>query len=195
MPRWLELCLAILLLILISPLMLIVAVLIYLLLGRPLLFVQQRPGLFAKPFNLYKFRTMSVGEAGDEQRLTRFGALLRKFSLDELPQLFNVILGHLSFVGPRPLLMEYLALYTPDQARRHLVKPGITGWAQVNGRNALEWEDKFKLDVWYVDNKSFSLDLKILCLTVIKVLSARDIGYNGQITTHKFTGGVKGTQQ
>ncbi len=188
MPRWLEFCMACILLVLLAPLMLVLAILIFFKLGRPVLFVQQRPGLLAQPLYLYKFRTMHVGAGTDELRLTTLGKTMRKFSLDELPQLFNVLLGQLSFVGPRPLLMEYLPLYTPEQARRHLVKPGITGWAQISGRNAIEWEDKFKLDIWYVDHKSFFLDCKILVLTAIKVLKASDIGYNGQVTMHKFTG-------
>ena len=195
MPRWLEFCMASLLLLLLAPLMLILALIIYFKLGAPLLFIQQRPGLRAQPFNLYKFRTMNTGDSADHIRLTSIGKIMRKFSLDELPQLFNVLLGQLSFVGPRPLLMEYLPLYSPEQARRHDVKPGITGWAQINGRNAIEWEDKFKLDVWYVDHKSFLLDCKILALTAFKVLKADDIGYNGEQTTLKFTGSKQGTPQ
>ncbi len=162
--------------------------------GRPILFIQQRPGLNSQPFRLYKFRTMQLGVASDLRRLTRLGLILRKLSLDELPQLFNVIKGDLALVGPRPLLMEYLPLYTPEQARRHLVKPGITGWAQVNGRNAISWEEKFILDVWYVDHRSFLLDLKILLLTLFKVVRARDIRAKDQIIMPKFTGTTTGTQ-
>src|SRR5690606_32744459 len=164
------------LLVLFSPVMALTACLIYLTMGSPVLFRQQRPGLYGQPFTLVKFRTMTDARdktgnlLPDEMRLTRLGALLRSTSLDELPELFNVLKGEMSLVGPRPLKMEYLSLYTPRQARRHEVLPGITGWAQVNGRNSLSWEEKFELDVWYVDNQSFWLDLKILFLTVVKVL-------------------------
>lgn len=174
--------------------MLITAILVRYKLGSPVIFKQQRPGLHGKPFYLYKFRTMTDerDENGellpDHLRLTPFGQFLQKFSLDELPQLFNVLKGDISLVGPRPLLMEYLELYTPEQARRHEVKPGITGWAQVNGRNAISWEEKFKLDVWYVDHQSFWLDLKILFLTVIQVLKSEGISHEGHVTMEKFTG-------
>jgi sugar transferase EpsL len=174
--------------------MLVTAILVRYKLGSPVLFKQQRPGLHGKPFYLYKFRTMTEerDENGellpDHLRLTPFGQFLRKYSLDELPQLFNVLKGDISLVGPRPLLMEYLELYTPEQARRHEVKPGITGWAQVNGRNAISWEEKFKLDVWYVDNRSFWLDLRILFLTVIKVFKLEGINHAGHVTMKKFTG-------
>jgi sugar transferase EpsL len=153
--------------------------------------------LRGKPFNLYKFRTMkdSRDEAGqllpDEERLTALGCKLRNYSLDELPQLINVVRGELSFVGPRPLLMQYLDRYTPEQARRHEVKPGITGWAQVNGRNAISWDEKFKLDVWYVDNRSIWLDLKILWLTVVKVLRSEGISGEGSATMSEFMGSDK----
>jgi len=156
--------------------------------GRPVLFSQQRPGLNSKIFTVYKFRTMHKGSAADGLRITLLGKYLRKLSIDELPQLYNVIIGDLSFVGPRPLLIEYLPLYSPEQARRHLVKPGITGWAQVNGRNSITWDEKFKLDAWYVDHKSFLLDLKIIALTIIKVFTAQDISYKDQPTMHRFTG-------
>lgn len=156
--------------------------------GRPILFCQQRPGLNGKPFNLYKFRTMLLGDLPDMQRLNKVGLIIRKLSLDELPQLFNVLRGDLSLVGPRPLLMDYLPLYSPEQARRHLVKPGITGWAQINGRNAITWEEKFKLDVWYVDNKSFALDCKIIWLTFFKVLAARNVDAKDQLIMPRFTG-------
>ncbi|MEY8349330.1 sugar transferase [Bacillus cereus] len=181
-------------LMLLSFVILIVALLVRVRLGSPIIFRQQRPGLHGKPFYVYKFRTMTDAkdEEGnflpDDVRLTSFGKLLRKLSLDELPQLINVIKGDISLVGPRPLLMEYLPLYTPEQARRHGVRPGITGWAQVNGRNAISWEDKFKLDVWYVDNQSFWLDIKILFLTVVKVFKSEGISQQGHVTMHKFTG-------
>ncbi len=185
-----------------GPVLLLLFVLIRLLLGTSVIFKQVRPGLYGKPFTIYKFRTMldTVGEDGellpDERRLTKFGSFLRSTSLDELPTLFNVIKGDLSLVGPRPLLMEYMSLYTAEQARRHEVKPGITGWAQVNGRNALNWEEKFKLDVWYVDNRSFCLDCKILWLTAIKVFKREGIHQNGHVTMQKFKGnGQKNEQQ
>lgn len=178
----------------ISPLLLGLALLVRIKLGAPVLFCQQRPGLFGKPFKMYKFRTMTDARDAegnllpDWQRLTAFGKFLRSSSLDELPELFNVLKGEMSLVGPRPLLMEYLPLYSPEQARRHEVKPGITGWAQVNGRNAISWEEKFKLDVWYVDNRSFWLDLKILWLTVRKVFAREGIAQEGQATAEKFMG-------
>ncbi|MEH7336801.1 sugar transferase [Neobacillus drentensis] len=174
--------------------LLLVAALVRWKLGSPVLFKQKRPGLNGKPFFVYKFRTMTdkkdnKGELlPDHIRLTTFGKLLRKTSLDELPQLFNVIKGEVSLVGPRPLLIEYLPLYTPEQARRHEVRPGITGWAQVNGRNAISWEEKFKLDVWYVDNRSFWLDIKILFLTITKVFKSEGINQQGHVTIEKFQG-------
>lgn len=186
------------LLVLFSPVMALTACLIYLTMGSPVLFRQQRPGLYGQPFTLVKFRTMTDARdktgnlLPDEMRLTRLGALLRSTSLDELPQLFNVLKGEMSLVGPRPLKMEYLSLYTPRQARRHEVLPGITGWAQVNGRNSLSWEEKFELDVWYVDNQSFWLDLKILFLTVVKVLKREGISAEGHVTMPKFTGSSRG---
>ena len=185
---------ALVLLILMSPVMLTLALLICLKIGRPVLFRQQRPGLRGQLFYLYKFRTMKDirdGEGNlltDEERMIGLGRFLRKYSLDELPQLINVVRGELSFVGPRPLLMQYLERYNPEQARRHEVKPGITGWAQVNGRNAISWEEKFKLDVWYVDNKSFGLDLKIIWLTMMKVLKAEGISEEGTVTMSEFMG-------
>ncbi|WP_221436957.1 sugar transferase [Geobacillus subterraneus] len=184
-----------------SPIMAVTAILVRWKLGSPVLFKQQRPGLHGKPFYLYKFRTMMDERDGkgellpDHVRLTPFGQLLRKYSLDELPQLFNVLKGDISLVGPRPLLMEYLELYTPEQARRHEVKPGITGWAQVNGRNAISWEEKFKLDVWYVDNRTFWLDIKILFLTVIKVLKKEGINQSEYVTMEKFAGNVSKKHQ
>lgn len=174
--------------------MLIVALIVRVKIGSPILFTQERPGLNEKLFNIKKFRTMtnekdsSGNLLSDDLRLTRVGEVIRKLSLDELPQLFNVLKGEMSFVGPRPLLMEYLPLYNEEQAKRHKVRPGITGWAQVNGRNAVEWEDKFKLDVWYVDNQSFLLDMKILFLTVYKVFKSEGVNKEGQATTEKFAG-------
>ena len=194
LKRLFDIFCALFLIIVLSPVMITVAILVHIKLGSPILFKQLRPGLHAKLFYIYKFRTMTDERdqngklLPDKVRLTPFGRLLRRLSLDELLQLFNVIKGDLSFVGPRPLLVEYLDRYTPEQARRHEVKPGITGWAQVNGRNAISWEEKFKLDVWYVDNHSFLLDLKILMLTVVKVFRHEGIGYNNQDTTPKFTG-------
>ncbi|AMV71884.1 undecaprenyl-phosphate glycosylphosphotransferase [Desulfuromonas sp. DDH964] len=162
--------------------------------GSPVLFRQTRPGLRGRPFEMYKFRTMTNDRdfAGnllpDDQRLTPFGKFLRSTSLDELPELINVLKGEMSLVGPRPLLMEYLDRYSPEQARRHEVRPGITGWAQVNGRNAISWEEKFKLDVWYVDNRSLWLDIKILWMTFAKVFKREGISQEGQATAEKFQG-------
>jgi lipopolysaccharide/colanic/teichoic acid biosynthesis glycosyltransferase len=181
-------------LIMLCPILLFVAITIRIKLGSPILFKQTRPGLNGKPFKMLKFRSMlnATDKEGnslpDEQRLTRFGRVLRSTSLDELPGLLNVLKGDMSLVGPRPLLMEYLTLYSAEQARRHEHKPGITGWAQVNGRNAISWEDKFKLDVWYVDNQSFWLDIKILFLTVKKVFVREGISAAGEATMSKFTG-------
>ena len=163
-------------------------------LGSPVLFRQVRPGLDGKPFEMIKFRTMrdAVDAQGnslpDAERMTPFGSFLRASSLDELPELWNVLKGDMSLVGPRPLLMEYLPLYSPEQSRRHEVRPGVTGWAQINGRNALSWEEKFKLDVWYVDNRSLWLDLKILFLTIKKVVVRDGISAEGEVTMPKFTG-------
>ena len=176
------------------PLLLIVYLLVLITLGRPVLFKQQRPGLHGRPFVLFKFRTMKeeVSRDGasmpDSERLTRVGRFLRASSLDELPELFNVLVGDMSLVGPRPLLMEYLPLYTPRQARRHEVRPGITGWAQVNGRNAISWIDRFEMDVWYVDNRSFMLDIKILWLTVLSVIKSEGINQDGHATMPKYDG-------
>lgn len=181
-------------LILLSPVILVVAIHIRRKLGSPIFFRQTRPGKDGKPFQMIKFRTMldAVDKQGDPlpdgQRMTPFGSFLRSTSLDELPELWNVLKGEMSLVGPRPLLMEYLPLYSKEQYRRHHVRPGVTGWAQVNGRNAICWEDKFKLDVWYVDNQSFLLDLKILFLTVRKVLVRDGISGGGEATMSKFTG-------
>lgn len=172
----------------------IIAVLVRVNLGRPVLFKQLRPGLNGKPFKMLKFRTMTDGcdSAGkllqDSERLTPFGNFLRASSLDELPELWNVLKGDMSLVGPRPLLMEYVPLYSKEQARRHEVRPGVTGWAQINGRNALDWEDKFRLDVWYVDHHGLWLDIKILWATVRKVLVRDGISASGEATVSKFTG-------
>jgi len=182
------------LLVLLGPVLLGLAFLVRVRLGPPVLFRQKRPGLHGHPFYFYKFRTMEDKRdvdgnlLPDEERLTGFGRWLRQYSLDELPQLFNVLKGELSFVGPRPLLMAYLERYEKEQARRHEVKPGITGWAQVNGRNAVSWEEKFALDVWYVDNRSFMLDLKIMALTLIKVIKAEGISGEGTATMPEFMG-------
>ena len=194
MKRCIDILAASMGLLLLLPILLVLALLIALRLGRPVLFTQTRPGLHGKPFRMLKFRSMtSACDANgnllpDEQRLTPFGQRLRSTSLDELPGLWAVLKGDMSLVGPRPLLMEYLPLYTPEQARRHEVRPGITGWAQVNGRNAISWEEKFALDVWYVDNQSFWLDIKILMLTVKKVFVREGISAAGEATMSKFTG-------
>jgi len=192
--RLFDLTLTIPALILLSPVMGLLAGLVHLKLGKPILFRQERPSLHGKPFTLYKFRTMTDARDSngnlipDEKRLTSFGQFLRRTSIDELPELFNVLKGDMSLVGPRPLLMEYLDRYTPEQARRHEVRPGITGWAQINGRNTLSWEEKFELDVWYVDNLSLWLDLKILVLTIWKVLRREGISQNGYATMPEFMG-------
>ena len=184
-----------------APVLAGVAVLVRLRLGRPVLFCQTRPGLHGRPFTIYKFRTMRDTRDADgnllpdQERLTPLGKLLRATSLDELPELFNVLEGTMSLVGPRPLLMEYLDRYTPAQARRHEVKPGITGWAQVNGRNALTWEEKFAHDCWYVDHQSQWLDLRILARTVALVLRRRGIGHRGGDTMPVFMGSPAGEQQ
>lgn len=176
------------------PVLLILYVLVRVNLGSPALFRQQRPGLHGRPFMMVKFRTMldaldaNGNPLPDDVRLTRFGRLLRATSLDELPELWNVLKGDMSLVGPRPLLMEYLPLYSAEQARRHEVRPGITGWAQVNGRNALSWPQKFALDVWYVDNRSLLLDIRIILLTLKKVFVREGISAEGQATTSRFTG-------
>jgi sugar transferase EpsL len=189
--RAFDLVVAATLLLLLSPLMLAVALVIRVRMGAPVLFRQQRPGRHGQPFTVFKFRTMVAGELPDEQRLTALGAMLRRLSLDELPQLFNVLRGDMSLVGPRPLLMEYLPLYSPRQARRHEVRPGITGWAQVNGRNALDWPRRLELDVWYVEQCSFALDLKILALTAARVFSGAGVAQPGQATMERFRGNGK----
>lgn len=194
MKRIIDIVAATFVLIACAPLLLLIAILVRVNLGSPVLFKQMRPGLFGKSFVMFKFRTMreAVDKQGnalpDNMRLTNFGKFLRSSSVDELPELWNVIIGDMSLVGPRPLLMEYLPLYNSKQATRHEVRPGITGWAQVNGRNAISWEDKFKLDVWYVEHANFLLDLKILLLTIGKLLKRHGISKNGHATTDYFQG-------
>ncbi|WP_371375303.1 sugar transferase [Thalassotalea aquiviva] len=194
MKRFFDFIITLIALILLSPIILVTALLVKLKLGSPIIFRQARPGLHGRIFNMYKFRSMldQVDSNGsilpDEERLTNFGKKLRSTSLDELPGLWNVLKGDMSLVGPRPLLVEYLPLYNKEQSRRHDLKPGLTGWAQINGRNAISWQDKFKLDIWYVDNQSFLLDLKILCLTVKKVFIKEGISAKGEVTMSKFTG-------
>ena len=181
-------------LLLLSPVLAIVAYKIRREMGAPVLFCQTRPGLRGKPFQMVKFRTMrdAIDADGrplpDAERLTKLGRFLRSSSLDELPELWNVLKGDMSLVGPRPLLMEYLPLYSPEQTRRHEVRPGVTGWAQVNGRNAISWDEKFALDVWYVDNRSLWLDLKIIWCTIRKVIKRDGISAAGEATMSKFTG-------
>jgi lipopolysaccharide/colanic/teichoic acid biosynthesis glycosyltransferase len=184
---------AMILLLLLSPLIAATALSVLAFLGRPLFFRQPRPGLHMRPFTILKFRTMkpdsnAVGSAGDEARLTRFGRLLRSISLDELPELLNVLRGEMSIVGPRPLLMQYIPRYTPEQARRHEMVPGITGLAQVSGRNAIDWEQRFRIDVWYVDNWSLLLDVKILARTLLKVLVREGVSADGHATAPEFMG-------
>ncbi len=192
--RFFDLLLAFLGLVILSPFLLIIAILVLLSMGWPIFYTQPRPGLGTRIFRICKFRTMRELHDGDgklspdEQRLTKIGKFLRASSLDELPELFNILAGQMSFVGPRPLLVQYLERYTPDQLRRQFVLPGMTGWAQVNGRNALSWEDKFKLDVWYVDHWSFWLDIKILFITLWKVITAQGINQPGQATAAEFMG-------
>lgn len=200
LKRIVDLAVALPLLIALSPLLALLALAVRWKLGSPVLFAQTRPGLHGAPFRFYKFRTMTEARnaAGeplpDAARLTPFGQLMRKFSLDELPQLVNVVKGDMSLVGPRPLLMEYLPLYSERQARRHAVRPGITGWAQVNGRNALAWEERFELDLWYVEHRSFWLDLKIIALTAWRMLRPQGIAQPGQATMTKFTGSQRGRE-
>jgi len=194
MKRLFDFLISLLALCLLLPVILVVAVLIHFKLGSPILFTQNRPGLNGQVFKMMKFRTMLDGTdingnlLPDDQRMTKFGSFLRSASLDELPGLLNVLSGDMSLVGPRPLLVEYLPLYNKEQATRHNVRPGITGWAQVNGRNAISWDDKFKFDVWYVNNQSFWLDFKILLLTVKKVFVREGISADGHVTIEKFKG-------
>lgn len=198
LKRVFDMLVAALALIVLAPILAGVAIAVANRLGRPVLFRQIRPGLNGQPFEMAKFRTMRDANdrngksLPDDQRLTPFGVWLRSTSLDELPELWNVLKGDMSLVGPRPLLMEYLPLYTSEQARRHDVRPGVTGWAQVNGRNALSWDEKFRLDVWYVDHQSFWLDMKILVLTVKKVFVREGISASGEATMPKFTGSESG---
>ena len=192
MKRFFDLGCSLIAIIFLSPLLIALAIVVRLTLGRPVLFRQQRPGLNGRPFIIYKFRTMAETRDAhgkllpDGERLAPFGKFLRSTSLDELPELFNVIKGDMSLVGPRPLLMQYLDRYTPEQARRHEVKPGLTGWSQVNGRNAITWEEKFRLDVWYVDNWSIWLDIKILLITVWFIIKREGISQPGQPTMEEF---------
>lgn len=194
MKRIFDFIVALCALVALLPVVIFVALLIRIKLGSPILFTQERPGLNGKIFKMMKFRTMLDGKdkegnlLPDDQRMTKFGAFLRSTSLDELPGLFNVLKGDMSLVGPRPLLVQYLPLYNKEQSRRHNVRPGITGWAQVNGRNAISWDEKFELDVWYVDNQSFLLDLKILFLTVKKVFVREGISADGHVTIEPFKG-------
>lgn len=196
MKRFLDVTLVLLGLIVLFPVLLLVACGVRWILGAPVFFSQVRPGLQGKPFRMVKFRSMrdafdaDGNSLPDSQRMTRFGSFLRASSLDELPELWNVLKGDMSLVGPRPLLMEYLPLYSAEQYRRHEVRPGVTGWAQVNGRNALSWEEKFKLDIWYVENRSVLLDLKIIFLTVKKVFIREGISAQGEATMSKFEGSV-----
>ncbi len=192
--RFSDFAMAVSSMILLTPVFVLIAFFVRTKIGSPVIFRQVRPGRNGKPFAIYKFRTMKDEQDAqgkilpDEKRLTEFGRFLRSTSLDELPELFNVLKGDMSLVGPRPLLMEYLDRYTSEQARRHDVKPGITGWAQVNGRNALTWEEKFELDVWYVDNWSVWLDVRIILMTVLKVLRREGINQEGQATAAQFMG-------
>ncbi len=192
--RLLDLLLTTIGLIVLSPILLFTAILVRIYLGAPVIFSQLRPGYKGKPFRIYKFRTMNDARDAqgellpDEQRLTRLGRILRATSIDELPELFNVLRGEMSWVGPRPLLMQYLERYNTEQARRHDVLPGVTGWAQINGRNTITWEDKFRMDVWYVDNWSLGLDIKILALTVWKVIKREGISQPGYATSEEFMG-------
>ena len=194
--RFFDITLAIILILLFSPLYIIVSILILTKMGRPILFKQKRPGLNEKIFGIYKFRTMTNDKdenntlLPDEKRLLGIGKMIRASSLDELPQIFNVLQGDMSFVGPRPLLIDYLPLYNNKQKKRHKVKPGITGWAQVNGRNAISWEQKFEYDVWYVEHQSFWLDIKILWMTFLKVVKRSDISSNTAATMEKFKGTI-----
>lgn len=195
--RLFDIAISVILLFLFAPIMVFIAFLVYFNIGKPILFQQARPGLNSSPFNLIKFTTMKniFDEKGnlldDEERLTNFGKFLRSTSLDELPELWNILKGEMSFIGPRPLLMDYLPLYSSEQLRRHEVKPGVTGWAQINGRNSISWEEKFNLDIWYVDNVSFWLDIKILLITIKKVIMRKDISKEGMATMSKFQGSNK----
>jgi len=195
--RIFDIVIATIIILIFTPVYFVVTIMVLIGMGRPVFFIQDRPGLYGRVFRLYKFRTMreeidnTNQNLADAVRLYPVGRLLRRLSLDELPQLFNVLRGDMSIVGPRPLLVEYLPLYTSEQARRHNVKPGITGWAQINGRNLISWEDRFKLDVWYVENQSFLLDLKILLLTIYKILRGDGVSQVGHVSMEKFRGSIK----
>ena len=192
--RLFDMCVSVAAIVLLSPLLLVTMLFTRIKLGGPVFFRQQRPGLGGRPFEMVKFRTMtdsrdSVGNLlSDGERLTAYGRFLRSTSIDELPELWNVLKGDMSLVGPRPLLMDYLPLYSAEQTRRHEVRPGVTGWAQINGRNAISWDEKFALDIWYVDNRSFFLDLKILLMTAKNVLIRRGVNAVGSSTMPRFTG-------
>ncbi|MBK9604571.1 MAG: sugar transferase [Anaerolineales bacterium] len=192
--RIFDLTFALIALIILSPVLILTAIFVRIFIGSPILFTQQRPGYKGRPFHIYKFRSMTNRFARDgsllpdAERLTRFGRILRSLSLDELPELFNILRGEMSFVGPRPLLMDYLPLYSPEQMRRHDVMPGLTGWAQVNGRNAIDWPSRFRMDVWYVDNWSFWLDIRIIFMTVSKVVLREGVNQAGQSTVEYFKG-------
>lgn len=194
MKRFLDIVFSGLGLVMLLPLFILITIFIATNMGTPIFFRQKRPGLHGKPFEMIKFRTMNNvadahgGTLPDSERLTRLGYFLRASSLDELPELLNVLKGEMSLVGPRPLLMEYLPLYSPEQVRRHEVRPGVTGWAQINGRNAISWDEKFALDIWYVDNRTLWLDLKIIWLTISKVIKRDGISAAGEATMSKFTG-------
>ena len=197
MKRLFDIFSSVIALLILSPVLIITAIIVRIKTGSPVLFRQERPGLNGKGFIIYKFKTMTdqKDEAGrllpDEKRLKAFGKFLRSTSLDELPELLNVLKGDMSIVGPRPLMMKYLNRYTPEQARRHEVKPGITGWAQINGRNTVAWEEKFKLDVWYVDNQSFWLDIKIIFITIWQVITRQGVTQEGRATVDEFFGTQK----
>ncbi|MCC7442069.1 MAG: sugar transferase [Bdellovibrionales bacterium] len=186
--RFFDLCVASAAVLVLAPLLMLIALGVLVGLGRPVFFRQWRPGLGGKPFLLSKFRTMRTGQGSDEERMGRFGRLLRSTSLDELPELWNVLKGEMSLVGPRPLLLSYLSRYNGRQARRHEIPPGLTGWAQVSGRNALSWEERLELDVWYVENRTFWLDLKILVMTFWIVLRREGVSAKGSVTMHEFSG-------
>ena len=192
--RIFDLTFALIALIILSPVLILTAIFVRIFIGSPILFTQQRPGYMGRPIHIYKFRSMTNRFARDgsllpdAERLTRFGRILRSLSLDELPELFNILHGEMSFVGPRPLLMDYLPLYSPEQMRRHDVMPGLTGWAQVNGRNAIDWPSRFRMDVWYVDNWSFWLDIRIIFMTVSKVVLREGVNQVGQSTVEYFKG-------
>lgn len=192
--RPLDIFMALSVLFLLYPFLFVIAIIVRMRLGSPILFKQERPGLYGQPFMMMKFRTMTNARdadgnlLSDEERLTSFGKFLRSTSLDELPELMNVLRGDMSLIGPRPLLMRYLERYTPEQARRHEVRPGITGWAQINGRNAISWKDRFELDIWYVDHLSLWLDMKILFMTISKVLKREGISQDGHATMTEFLG-------